>query len=152
MSAICVPIHNEPAAATSPASVSINGRPAATSEPNASTRIAIVTGQENSSDFIIAVLFSWSKSDHMPAEPARSTRTPGEPSAASGPLSSSAARTMPFALRAAPAWITAVRRSREIAGGSTVATAGSRFSLASTAPSTRSGTVASRECTTTVRA
>ena len=38
--------------------VSSSGSPAATSEPKASTMIAIVTGQERSSDFIIAALFA----------------------------------------------------------------------------------------------
>ena len=38
-----------PAEATSPATVSNSGSPAATREPNASTMIAKVTGQENSS-------------------------------------------------------------------------------------------------------
>ena len=114
MSAIRVPIQSEPAAATNPAIVSISGSPAATSEPNASTRMASVTGHEISSDFIIADLFAWLKSDHMPGAPVRSTRIPSEPSFASGPFSSSAARTMSFALRAAPAWITAVWRSGEI--------------------------------------
>ena len=45
--------------------VSISGRPAATSEPKASTRIAIVTGQEMSSDFSIASRFASLKSDHI---------------------------------------------------------------------------------------
>ena len=76
MSAIRVPIQSEPAAATSPTIVSISGSPAATSEPNASTRIASVTGHEISSDFIIADLFAWLKSDHMPAAPVRSTSHP----------------------------------------------------------------------------
>ena len=80
MSAIRVPIHSEPAAATSPTIVSISGRPAATSEPNASTRIASVTGQEISSDFIIADWLAWLKSDHMAGAPVRSTSTPPEPS------------------------------------------------------------------------
>ena len=150
MSASCVPIQSEPAAAINPTSVSISGSPAATSEPNASTRIAIVTGHEISSDFIIADLFAWSKSDHMPAAPARLTCTPAEPSFASGPLRSSAARTISLASRAAPAWITAARPSCEIDAGTTVATAGLAFSLASTARSTRSGTFPSGEWTTTV--
>ena len=107
MSAIWVPIQSEPAEATSPTIVSIRGSPAATSEPNASTRIAIVTGQEMSSDFIIADLFASSKSDHIPAAPARLTFTPSPPSFSSGPLRSSAARTISFELRAAPASITA---------------------------------------------
>ncbi len=93
-----------------------------------------VTGHEISSDFNIADLFAWLKPDHIPAAPVRSTWTPSEPSFASGRLSSSAARTMSFASRAAPASITAVWRSREIdmpaRGGSTMATAGSLFSFA----------------------
>ena len=65
-----------PAAAISPRIVSISGRPAATSEPNASTRMASVTGQESSSDFIIALLLASLKSDHMPGAPVRLTLTP----------------------------------------------------------------------------
>ena len=80
MSAIRVPIQSEPAAATNPMIVSISGSPAAASEPKASTRIASVTGHEISSDFIIADLFAWLKSDHMAGAPVRSTRTPSEPS------------------------------------------------------------------------
>ena len=58
IAAICVPIHNEPAAAINPAIVSISGSPAATRDPNARTRIRSVTGQEISSDFIIADLLA----------------------------------------------------------------------------------------------
>ena len=67
-----------------------------------------VTGQEMTSDFIIAVLLAWLKSDHMPGAPVSETYTSPPPSLASGPLRSSAARTMSLAPRAAPAWITAV--------------------------------------------
>jgi hypothetical protein len=159
ISAICVPIQSEPAAATNPAIVSISGSPAATSDPNASTRMASVTGQEISSDFIIADLLAWLKSDHMPAAPVRLTRTPLDPSLARGPFSSSAARIMSFSSRAAPAWITAVWRPGEIdtpaRGGVTVLTAGSLRSLSSTARRTRantgSETVLSGAWTTTVR-
>ena len=56
--------------------VSISGRPAATSEPNASSRMPSVTGQEISSDFIIAVLLASLKSDHMPDAPVSETCTP----------------------------------------------------------------------------
>ena len=49
--------------------VSISGSPAATSEPNASTRIASVTGQLNSSERIIALRLAVLKSDHMPEAP-----------------------------------------------------------------------------------
>ena len=73
---ICVPRYSEPAAATSPRIVSISGSPAATSDPNASTRIPKVTGQEISSDFIIAVLLASLKSDHIPGAPVRLTSTP----------------------------------------------------------------------------
>ena len=41
-------------------------KPAATSEPKASTRIASVTGQEMSSDFSIASRLASLKSDHIP--------------------------------------------------------------------------------------
>ena len=160
MSAIWVPIQSEPAAATNPTIVSINGSPAATSEPNASTRMTSVTGHESSSDFNIADLFASLKPDHIPAAPVRSTRTPSDPSFASGRLSSSAARTIAFASRAAPARITAVWRSGEInmpdRGGSTAATAGSLFSFASTPRNARrnagSETVFPGAWTTTVRA
>ena len=63
--------------------VSISGRPAATSEPKASTRIAIVTGQEMNSDLSIASRFAWLKSDHMPEAPVRLTVTPGPAAPAS---------------------------------------------------------------------
>ena len=56
--------------------MSISGSPAATSEPKASTRMTSVTGQENSSDFIIAVRLASLKSDHMPAAPVSETCTP----------------------------------------------------------------------------
>ena len=42
----CEAIQSEPAAATRPTIVSISGSPAATRAPNASARIASVTGQE----------------------------------------------------------------------------------------------------------
>ena len=69
----CVSSESSPAEATRPRIVSISGSPAATSEPNASTRIASVTGQEKSSDFIIAVRLAVLKSDHMPEAPVRLT-------------------------------------------------------------------------------
>ena len=55
--------------------VSISGSPAATSDPKASSRIVSVTGQEITSDFIIALRFASLKSDHMPDEPVRATVT-----------------------------------------------------------------------------
>ena len=57
--------YSDPAAANSPTIVSINGRPAATSDPNASSRISSVTGQEITSDFSIAERFAALKSDHI---------------------------------------------------------------------------------------
>ena len=53
-----VPRKSRPAEAISPTMVSISGRPAATSEPKASTRIAMVTGQEMNSDLSIASRFA----------------------------------------------------------------------------------------------
>ena len=103
MSATRVPIQSDPAAATNPRIVSISGSPAATSEANARTRIASVTGHEISSDCIIAERFAALKSDHMAGAPVRSTSIPSAPSSASRAFSSSAARTMSSASRAAPA-------------------------------------------------
>ena len=81
-----------PAEAASPRIVRSSGRPAATSEPNASTRIASVTGHEMSSDFIIALLFASLKSDHIPGAPVRLTDDPvASPTSARSPFSSSAA-------------------------------------------------------------
>ena len=100
-----------------------------------------MTGQEISSDFIIADLFASLKSDHMPAAPVEvDPHAVGRRACASGPFSSPAARTMSFASRAAPAWITAVWRSGEIDAGATVLTAGSRSSLSATACERVTGT------------
>ena len=85
MSITWAPRNSEPAAATRPRIVSISGSPAATSEPKASTRMPRVTGQEISSDFIIAVLLASLKSDHMPGAPVRLTSTPS-PSRGRGQL------------------------------------------------------------------
>src|SRR5690349_13404860 len=104
--------------------VSISGSPAATSDPKATTRMAIVTGHEITSDLSIAVLFAWLKSDHMADAPVRFTVTGPDPAVASLPFKESAARTMSLELFAAPAWITAVCPSRETWGAITVLTAG----------------------------
>src|SRR4051794_6711671 len=64
-----------PAEATSPASVSTSGRPAARRAPNASTRISIVTGQEYSSEDSIAWRFASLKSDHKTEAPVGLTCT-----------------------------------------------------------------------------
>ena len=66
-----VPRYSIPAAEASPIIVSISGSPAATSDPNASSRMPSVTGQEITSDFIIAVRLAALKSDHIPAAPVR---------------------------------------------------------------------------------
>jgi hypothetical protein len=75
----CVNSAGRPAEATSPGIVSSSGSPAAASEPNASTRIASVSGQENSSDLIIALRLVVSKSLHIPEAPVSETRTPLAP-------------------------------------------------------------------------
>ena len=99
---------SRPAEATRPRIVSISGSPAATSEPKASTRMIIVTGQENSSDFIIAVRFAVLKSLHMPEAPVKETVVPPVPSARSLPFSESAAATIAVGSPPAPAVTIAV--------------------------------------------
>ena len=94
--------------------MSISGSPAATSEPNASTRMTSVTGQLKSSDFIIAVRLAALKSDHIPLAPVSETCTPSPCRRCSWVLRSSAARTMVLASAAAPACTIAVWPSREI--------------------------------------
>src|SRR5664279_2224411 len=73
----------DPAEATSPAMVSVNGRPAATSAPKERTRIAKVTGHDSISDFSIEPRLALLKSDHItPAARPRhrgSRATPVEP-------------------------------------------------------------------------
>ena len=98
-----VPKYSMPAADASPSMVSISGSPAATSEPNASSRIPSVTGQEITSDLSIAERFAALKSDHIPEAPVSCTPTPALPSAASFVLRLSAALTIPLELFAAPA-------------------------------------------------
>ena len=94
--------------------MSISGSPAATSEPNASSMMPSVTGQEMTSDLSIAERFAALKSDHMPAAPVRFTTTPAVESLCSLPLRVSAAATIAFGSRAAPACTIAVWPSREI--------------------------------------
>jgi len=112
MSSSCVPMYSDPADATKPRMVSISGSPAATSDPNASTRMIIVTGQEMTSLLSIADRLAWLKSDHIPDAPVSETCTP--PAPFSSVFRSSAARAISFGLSAAPAWMTAVCPSREI--------------------------------------
>ena len=75
----------EPAEATRPARVRISGRPAATSAPKASTRMARVTGQESISDLSIASRLASLKSDHSSEAPVGFTSTPSTESSSSGP-------------------------------------------------------------------
>ena len=128
--------YSDPAAANSPTIVSISGSPAATSEPNASNRITSVTGQETTSDFSIAERLAALKSDHIAEAPVRWTCTPAPDRAESLPFKRSAATTIAFASRAAPACTIAVCPSREMdtpaAGGITVLTARSARSVCST--------------------
>ncbi len=116
-----------PAAESRPTIVSISGRPAATSEPNASSMMPSVTGQEMTSDLSIAERLAALKSDHMPAAPVRLTTTALVESPCRVPLSLSAAATISLGFFAAPAWTIAVWPSREIdspgAGETTVRTA-----------------------------
>ena len=70
----CETRNSAPADEARPRIVSSSGRPAATSEPKASTRIASVTGQLISSERIIASRLAVLKSDHMPDAPVRLTR------------------------------------------------------------------------------
>src|SRR5665213_2113670 len=102
MGVILVKRSNMPAALKRPAMVSSRGRPAATSEPKASTKMASVTGQENISDLIMAVRFAVLKSDQSTDAPVAVTVIPLEPSAARGPFSASAARTIVLGSAAAP--------------------------------------------------
>ena len=94
MSPTSEPRYSEPAAATRPMIVSISGRPAATSEPKASTRMPSVTGHEISSLLIIASRFAALKSLQSTELPVMATSTPSPLSSRSGSLRSSAARTI----------------------------------------------------------
>ena len=94
--------------------VSISGRPAATSEPKATSMIARVTGQEITSERSIALLFAALKSDHIPGRTGQVHLRPVRPSDVSGPLRFSAAATIAFASLAAPACTIAVWPSGEI--------------------------------------
>jgi len=160
MSSSWVPRYSDPAEAISPMIVSISGRPAATSEPKARTRMISVTGHEISSLFIIAVRLAVLKSDHMPLAPVRDTCTPSPWSLWSLVFRSSAARTIVFASDAAPAWMITVCPSREIVepacGGTTTFTRASDFSVEDADAIVRwnagSVAVAVSECTTTMSA
>ena len=110
----CVSSASRPAEATRPRIVSSSGSPAATSAPNASTRIAIVTGQEKSSDFSIALRLAVLKSLHIPEAPVSETLTAAVPASFSFDLSVSAAATIAVGSPLAPAITTAVCPSAEM--------------------------------------
>ena len=67
-----------------------------------------MTGQESSSDFIIALRLATLKSDHMPEAPVRLTCTPSEPAACRSLFRASAAATISVVDPLAPALTIAV--------------------------------------------
>src|SRR5579859_3949671 len=125
-----------PAEARRPSMVSRSGSPAATSDPNASRRIARVTGHEYSSDFIIALRLAALKSDHIPEAPVRFTEIALVESACSLPSSESAAATIAVGSAREPPRTSAVWPSREIdvptLGGTTVEIPGLERNVLST--------------------
>ena len=129
--------NSAPADETSPRIVSSSGRPAATRAPNASTRMASVTGQLMSSERIIASRLAVLKSDHIPEAPVRLTVTWSVEALPSGPFRSSAARTISIGSAADPPMTMAVCPSEEIVapfwGGVTDATRASERRMASAA-------------------
>src|SRR5512133_2893652 len=151
---------SNPAEASRPSIVSSSGRPAATREPKASTRIASVTGQEKSSDFIIAVRLAALKSDHIPEAPVRLTETLPVASWCSLPFSLSAAATIAVGSFLAPATMRAVWPSREIEtpadGATTFEMCGSARRIASALATTERNAgdlvVSVEEWTTTIGA
>ena len=109
--AMWVEITRAPAAVSRPTSVSISGSPAATRLPKASTSTIMVTGQDSTSDLIIAEWLTLLKSDHSALSPVRFTDTVDVASFDTGPVRSSAARTIALASAPAPPCTTAVRPS-----------------------------------------
>ncbi len=147
----------EPAEATSPARVRISGSPAATRAPNASTRMAMVTGQETISDLSIASRLASLKSDHSSEDPVGLTWTPSTERSWSSSLRSVATRTISLVSAPAPARTMAVWPSAlTVAPGMGATTSAMRGSASRTAV-TRARTSApapsvtgpSVECTTT---
>ncbi len=120
----CVIRKRLPADAISPRIVRRSGSPAATSEPNARSRIASVTGHEMISDFSIAFLFASLKSDHIPGAPVSETVVEPLERSASLPLRSSAARTISVGPAAAPPLRITVWPSCDTCGGATDETRG----------------------------
>ena len=129
---------SRPADETRPRIVSSSGSPAAASEPKASTRIASVTGQEISSERIIASRLAVLKSLHIPDAPVSETLTSAPPAAFSFDFSASAAATIAVGSLLAPAVTTAVCPSAEMVeparGATTDATSAFARSSCSTLP------------------
>src|SRR6266702_8293076 len=92
-----------PAAVSRPTMVSISGSPAATRLPKAITSTISVTGQDSTSDLIIAEWLTVLKFDHRALEPVRSTDTEAVDSFVIGRVRSSAARTIVLESAFAPA-------------------------------------------------
>ncbi len=119
-----------------------------------------MTGQENNSDFIIAVRLAVLKSDHMPDAPVRLTATSPVPEAFSLPFRSSAAATISVVEPFAPALTITVCPSCEIEnparGSATEATRGSLRRTVATrstvAANCGSPSFAEGEWTTTINA
>ncbi len=103
-----------PAAMSRPAMVSMRGRPAAIRLPKAMTRMAGVTGQESTSERIMAARLAELKSAHGALSPVRARLTSRVLWRDSGLASWPAAATMALVPAAAPAVTTAVRPSGEI--------------------------------------
>ncbi len=132
----CPKTNSRPPAPSSPAIVSSSGRPAAINVPNASASSASVSGHDSASDFIIAALLAWLKSDHIAAGPVRRTVRPGLDCRARRSSRRPAASTISDGGAPASPVTIAVRRSCETVtpgrGASTPLTAGSARSTPST--------------------
>ena len=144
-----------PAEAASPATVSRSGSPAATSVPKASTRMPRVTGQDSSSDLIIASWLAVLKSLHIMEEPVALTWIVVVDRAVSGPFRSSAALTISLVSAPAPPRMTAVLPSRLMVdpgcGATTSEMSGLALSRAVARPMTfcTAGSVTGRSALTT---
>src|SRR6478752_9646321 len=93
---------NDPADATSPAMVNVKGSPAAMSAPKARTRIAMVIGHDNISDFSIEARLASLKSDQDTDDPVAFTLTDSVERPCSSALSAVATLTIPLGSSPAP--------------------------------------------------
>ena len=129
-----------PAATSRPAMVSISGRPAAIRLPNATARMVKVTGQESSSERIMAERLALLKFAHRALSPVKVTVMPDVPSLATGPARDPAAVTIALGPAAAPAVTIPVCPSLDsetpCCGATTVETRRSARSIAVTLPRT----------------